>query len=73
MNWEMIKVLLQIISTSASILVFVVIKFNDLKHLSIALNSIDKKLEESLKRQRRMELKQVALEAKCGERHPKNN
>ena len=71
MDWKLGIFALQFISTIVTIAIFCIIKFNDLKHLTIDTNRIAKNVDKIFRRLGRIEKDIVERKAVCNERHPK--
>jgi len=67
-----ISVGLNILVLLINIVIFITIKFNDLRHLSIKVDKIDKKLDRLFNKMEKVEKSHFAMKAVCDERH-KNN
>jgi len=69
MNWQTLGVIFQIIVTCINVLIFIAIKFNDLRHLGIAVKSIETKIDQIQKDQTSFKMAIAVIRTKCKERH----
>lgn len=70
-DWKLAIFALQFISTMVTIAIFCIIKFNDLKHLTIDTERISKNVDKIFRRLGKIEKDIVERKAVCNERHPK--
>jgi hypothetical protein len=69
MDWKIILVILQGFVIIINAIIFAVVKFNDLKHLTDTVNSIKKDCESLIKRYYKLDKAIIKREAICNERH----
>ena len=72
LNWKLAIFALQGLVLIVNILIYCVIKFNDLTHLAKDINKMDKKLNKIYTRLGKVEKKQIARDAICEERHARS-
>ena len=70
-DWRLGIFLLQFVSTIVTVAIFCMIKFNDLKHLTIDVNRISKNIDKIFRRIGKVEKAIVRRDAICEERHSK--
>jgi chaperonin cofactor prefoldin len=66
MNWQMIGTLVTLLGFVGNIVLFVIIKFNDLKHLTLAVEKLVSKIEIMDKSMTRVRERLSRLEGKIG-------
>lgn len=69
MIWTLGILILQLVSTIVTITVFCVIKFNDLKHLTMNVDKLSNNIDKIFRRLGKVEKGIVKREAICEERH----
>lgn len=62
-----------IVSACISAYIFVMIKINDIKHIQISVEKIEKSVEEIKDNDEKMKLAIVKIQTQCVERHERTN
>lgn len=70
-DWKFWLFIVAIIKDFILVLGIILVKFNDLKHISINVEKTNKSLDKFDRRLRKIETNQTAMKAVCDERHPK--
>ena len=70
-DWKLAIFALQFITSIVTIGIFCILKFNDLKHLTMNVSEISKNMDKVFRRLGKIEKDIVKREAVCSERHPK--
>jgi hypothetical protein len=68
LNWQMITAIVGLVSVVLNCIIFVVIKFNDLQHLHIAVDNIKKHLDKQDLKMNKFEICLTDLKARFQER-----
>lgn len=69
--WRWVYIGISLLGMLLNVLIFCVIKFNDLKHLAISVSKIEKDVVETKDKVTSLEKAQTAMQAVCNERHNK--
>lgn len=70
-DWRLAIFALQFVSTMVTIAIFLIIKFNDLKHLTINVGKISKNIDKIFCKFDKVEKAIIKRDAICEERHIK--
>lgn len=68
-DWKIGIFILQIILICSNIITFMILKFNDLKHLSADVKGITKEMKEFKTEFKKVSDKVIAIDVRCEERH----
>lgn len=68
-DWKVGLFILQLLVLGGNIATFVIIKFNDLRHLGIAITEINKNIANLNTEFKKVSDKVIAIDTRCGERH----
>ena len=69
-DWKFIMIGIQTLTILANIVIFITIKLNDIKHISLNVNKIERKIDKIFRKLGKIEKKQIVRDTICNERHP---